>query len=254
MSIKIAVTGKGGTGKTTIASLIVRYLLREGLTPVLAVDADSNTNLNQMLGLEVKHTLGEAREMVKRKTANAPAESMTKEDFLEYKTREALVESEGFDLLAMGRPEGSGCYCYANTLLSKSLNLLLNGYRFIVMDNEAGMEHISRLTTSTVDLLIIVSEPAQRGIMTAGRIRDLTQELKLEVGHCVLIVNRVPNVLDPRLQDEINRLQLELAGTVPLDDRIYQLDLEGRPTVELPEEAPAVRAVFDILKNIVPRG
>jgi CO dehydrogenase maturation factor len=253
MSIKIAVAGKGGTGKTTIASLIIRYLLRERLTPVLAVDADSNTNLNQMVGLEIKHTIGEAREMVKRKTACAPPETMTKEDFLEYKTREALVESEGFDLLAMGRPEGSGCYCYANTLLSKSLGLLLNGYRYIVMDNEAGMEHISRLTTSAVDLLIIVSEPAQRGIMTAGRIRDLTQELKLKVGRCVLIVNRVPNGLDGRIQNEINRLKLDLAGTVPLDDRIYQLDLEGRPTVELPEDAPAVRAVFGILKNIVPR-
>jgi len=252
MPIRIAVAGKGGTGKTTISSLIVRYLLAKGLTPVLAVDADSNTNLNQMLGVAVKHTIGEARELVKRKTACAPPETMTKEEFLEYKTREALVESEGFDLLAMGRPEGPGCYCYANTMLSKSLGVLLNGYRYIVMDNEAGMEHISRLTTTSVDLLIIVSEPAQRGIMTAGRIRDLIRELKLEVTHTYLIVNRVPDGLDPRLQEEISRLQLNLAGTVPQDNHIYQLDLEGRPTTELPEDSAALQAVNTILGKIIP--
>lgn len=252
MGFKIAVAGKGGTGKTTISSLIVRYLLREGLTPVLAVDADSNTNLNQMLGLEIKHTVGEAREMVKRKSPCAPPETMTKEDFLEYKTREALVETDGYDLLAMGRPEGPGCYCYANTMLSKSLNVLLDHYRYVVIDNEAGLEHISRLTTSSVGLLLIVSEPAQRGLMTAGRIRDLTEELKLEVDRTCLIVNRVPEGLDARIEGEVKRLKLELAGTVPLDDQIYRLDLEGRPTTDLPDDSPALESVFKILERIIP--
>jgi CO dehydrogenase maturation factor len=251
MAIRIAVAGKGGTGKTTICSIIVQYLLAKGLIPVLAVDADSNINLNQMLGVEVKRTIGEARELVRRKSANGPPETMTKEDFLEYKIREALVESEGFDLLAMGRPEGPGCYCYANTLLSKSMEMLLKGYRYIVIDNEAGMEHISRLTTSSVDLLIIVSEPAKRGIITAGRIRDLIQELKLEVKHTYLIVNRVPDGLDPKLHEEINRLQLKLAGAVPLDNHIYQLDLDGRPTTELPGDSTALQAVNTILRKII---
>lgn len=249
MTIQIAVAGKGGTGKTTISSFIVRYLVSRNLVPVLAVDADSNINLNQMLGIEVKRTIGEARDLVKSKEI---PKSMTKDVFLEYKTREALVEADGFDLLAMGRPEGPGCYCYANTLLSACLAVLLKSYRYIVMDNEAGMEHISRLTTSAVELLLIVSEPSQRGIMTAGRIRDLTKELKLEVDQTHLILNRVPDELDPRLREKIDRLQLDLAGTVPLDDRIYRFDLEGRPMTELPDDSISLRAVYDILGKVVP--
>ncbi len=251
MSYEIAVAGKGGTGKTTIASLIVRYLLKQGLGPILAVDADSNFNLNDLLGLNVNRTIGSAREEMKE--GSVPI-GMTKEVFMEYKTQEALVESEGFDLIAMGRPEGPGCYCYANSLLVKYLEILVKNYRYVVIDNEAGMEHISRLTTQSVNLLIIVSDSSQRGIMTAGRIRDLIQELKISVDRACLIVNRVPDGLDLQIQKEIDRLGLDLVGTVPVDEEIYRLDMEGRPMTGLPDESKALQAVFRIMEKILPDG
>ena len=163
VSFTIAVSGKGGTGKTTLAGMIIRHLLDKGKRPILAVDADSNSNLNEVLGVEVRSTIGEARELMKK---DVPA-GMTKDIWFEYKVQEALIEAKGFDLIAMGRPEGPGCYCAANTLARKCLDLLTGNYRYIVIDNEAGMEHFSRLTTRDVDLLFILSDPSRRGILTA---------------------------------------------------------------------------------------
>lgn len=164
MSFTIAVSGKGGTGKTTFTAMIIRHLLEKGKSPVLAVDADSNANLNEVLGIELRSTLGKARELMKR---DVPV-GMTKDVWFEYKIQEALVEAKGFDLIAMGRPEGAGCYCAANTLARKYLDLLTQNYRYIVIDNEAGMEHFSRLTTRDVDLLFILSDASRRGILTAA--------------------------------------------------------------------------------------
>jgi CO dehydrogenase maturation factor len=246
MSYQIALAGKGGTGKTTVATLTIRYLLEKGLKPVLAVDADANANLNELLGIEVETTVGEAREDMKTSVPTG----MTKEIYMELKVQEALVESTGFDLIVMGRPEGSGCYCYANTLLSKYLEILLNNYRYVLVDNEAGLEHISRLTTKDVDLMLVVTDPTKRGIMTAERIRDLTQELNLNIGSLKVLINRSAGSLDPLLAAEIERRGLDLGGVIPMDDNVLRYDLEGRPMVQLPDESPAWRALVEIMDRI----
>ena len=247
MSFTIAVSGKGGTGKTTLAGMILRYLLETGKKPVLAVDADSNSNLNEVLGVDVRTTIGEAREMMKQ---DVPA-GMTKDIWFEYKVQEALIENRGFDLIAMGRPEGPGCYCAANTLARKCLDLLTGNYRYIVIDNEAGMEHFSRLTTRDVDLLFVVSDPSRRSILTAGRIRDLIRELDLRIDREVLIVNRTQGELTAEALEEIKRQRLELGGTVPVDETIYQYDLDGKPTFQLPEESKAVQAARRIFEKYI---
>lgn len=248
MSFTIAVSGKGGTGKTTFAGMIVRYLLEKGKGPVLALDADANTNLNEVLGISVTATIGEARELMKK---DVPV-GMTKDVWFEYKVHEALMEGKGFDLLAMGRPEGSGCYCAANTLARKSLDLLTENYSYVVIDNEAGLEHFSRMTTRDVDLLFILSDSSRRSIMSAGRVRNLIGELQLRVDRSVLVVNRVPGGM--LAEDAALAIQgdgLELGGIIPDDNRVYKFDLAGRPTFDLPAESVAWEAAQDILGRYI---
>ena len=247
MSFTIAVSGKGGTGKTTLAGMIIRYLLDKGKTPILAVDADANSNLNEVLGIQIRATIGEAREVMKQDVPTG----MTKDVWFEYKVQEALTEAKGFDLIAMGRPEGPGCYCAANTLARKCLDLLTGNYPYIVIDNEAGMEHFSRLTTRDVDLLFILSDPSRRGILTASRIRDLTHELNLRIALDVLVINRVQGELDPEIQGEIKRQNLRLAGTIPVDEQVYRYDLEGKPTFQLSAESKAVQAARQIFEEYI---
>ncbi len=247
MSFTIAVSGKGGTGKTTFAGMIIRYLLDKEKGPILAVDADSNSNLNEVLGVEVKSTIGDAREMIKK---DVPA-GMTKDIWFEYKIQEALIEAKGFDLIAMGRPEGPGCYCAANTLARKCLDLLSGNYRYIVIDNEAGMEHFSRLTTRDVDLLFILSDSSRRGILTASRIRELIHELNLHMVSEVLVINRVQGELDLEILEEVKRKNLELAGIIPVDEEVYQYDLEGKPTFRLPVESKGVQAARRIFEKYI---
>jgi CO dehydrogenase maturation factor len=194
--------------------------------------------------VEVRSTIGEAREMMKKDVPTG----MTKDIWFEYKVQEALTEAKGFDLIAMGRPEGPGCYCAANTLARKCLDLLTGNYRYIVIDNEAGMEHFSRLTTRDVDLLFILSDSSRRSILTASRIRDLIHELDLRIVREVLVINRVQGELDQEILKELKRQNLELAGTIPVDEEVYRYDLEGKPTIGLPLESKAVQAagrIFD---------
>jgi CO dehydrogenase maturation factor len=247
VSFTIAVSGKGGVGKTTFTGMIIKYLLDTGETPVLCVDADANMNLNEVLGIEVKSTIGETRELMKKDVPTG----MTKDVWFEYKVQESLTEGRGFDLLAMGRPEGAGCYCAANTLARKSLDLLTENYKYIVIDNEAGMEHFSRLTTRDVDLLFIVSDSSRRGILTAARIRDLIRDLKLNIRRDLLVVNRVPGELSADIIAEIKKQNLELAGAIPQDEEIYRYDLAGKPTFSLPETSPAVLAARRILERAI---
>lgn len=247
MSFTIAVSGKGGTGKTTLAGMIIRYLLEKGKGPILAVDADSNTNLNEVLGVEIRSTIGDARELMRKDVPTG----MTKDIWFEYKVQESLVEAKGFDLIAMGRPEGTGCYCAANTLARKCIDLLTGNYRYVVIDNEAGMEHFSRLTTRDVDLLFVVSDASRRGILTAARIRDLVRELELHISREVLILNRVQGDLDSETLAEIERQGLELAGFVPVDDLLSRYDLEGKPTFQLPAESKAVQAAWRIFEQYI---
>ncbi|NIO06222.1 MAG: AAA family ATPase [Proteobacteria bacterium] len=248
MSFTIAVSGKGGTGKTTIAGLLVRYLLEEGKKPVLAVDADANANLNEVLGVQIGPTIGEARDLMKK---DVPV-GMTKDVWFEYKIQEALVEKQGFDLIAMGRPEGPGCYCAANTLARKCIDLLAGNYPYVVIDNEAGMEHFSRMTTRTVDLLFIISDPTVRGVITAARIRDLIEELNLEVQQSFLVVNRVQNGLQPEITAQASKLSLPLGGLIPADPVVYEFDLEGKPTFTLPQDSKALRSSWEIFERLVP--
>jgi CO dehydrogenase maturation factor len=247
LSFTIAVSGKGGTGKTTLSGMVIRFLLDKGKGPILAVDADSNSNLNEVLGVKISSTIGNAREVMKK---DVPV-GMTKDIWFEYKVQEALTEAKGFDLIAMGRPEGPGCYCAANTLARKCLDILTGNYQYIVIDNEAGMEHFSRLTTRDVDLLFIVSDPSQRGILTASRIRDLIHELDLRIVREVLVINRVQGEPRPEIYEEVKKQNLELGGILPVDEEVYRYDSEGKPTFHLPLESKAVQAARQIFEKYI---
>ena len=247
MSFTIAVSGKGGTGKTTLAGMIIRFLLDKGKGPILAVDADSNSNLNEVLGVKISSTIGNAREVMKK---DVPV-GMTKDIWFEYQVQTALTEAKGFDLIAMGRPEGPGCYCAANTLARKCLDILTGNYQYIVIDNEAGMEHFSRLTTRDVDLLFILSDSSQRGILTASRIRDLIHELDLRIVREVLVINRFQGEPGPEIYKEVKKQNLELGGILPVDEEVYQYDSEGKPTVQLPLESKAVQSARRIFEKYI---
>jgi CO dehydrogenase maturation factor len=248
MTFSIALAGKGGVGKTTIAGLLIKYLVAKGKTPILAVDADSNANLNEVLGLEVKDTLGQAREDMKK--GNVPP-GMTKDIFMSMRLEEAVAEEEGYDLVVMGTPEGAGCYCAANTLLAGFLEKLVDNYAYVVMDNEAGMEHISRLTTKNVDLLLIVADTSRRGLQAGLRINKLASELNIGVGQSYLVVNQAKTDLPDEVKAMISENGLELAGIIPQDDAVYEYDLKGRPTIEIAEQSPSVKAAYAVFDRIL---
>ncbi|MEA3280365.1 MAG: AAA family ATPase [Thermodesulfobacteriota bacterium] len=248
MPFSIALAGKGGTGKTTLSGLFVKYLLMKGKTPVLAIDADSNTNLNEVLGLEVTDTLGSIREKMKK--GNVPS-GMTKNIFMSMKLGQAVIEAKGYDLLVMGQPEGAGCYCAANNLLASYIEQLTVNYPYIVMDNEAGMEHISRLTTRNVDILLIVSDTSKRGIQTAIRINELAKHLNIGVGKTYVVINRTKEALSDTVINMIRSGGLELAGIIPEDNTVYEYDLIGRPTIEIPGENKAAKAAFVMFDKIL---
>jgi CO dehydrogenase maturation factor len=248
MPYSIALAGKGGTGKTTIAGMLIKYLIKQNKTPILAVDADCNANLNEVLGVEISGTLGSAREEMKK--GDVPS-GMTKDVFMEMKLEEAVVEADGFDLIVMGQPEGPGCYCAANTLLTNYLERLSGNYPYIVMDNEAGMEHISRLTTNNVNILLIVSDSSRRGLQTAIRIDELARCLKIVVDKSYMVINQAREALSQQAMEMIKKANLELIGTIPEDDLIYDYDFKGRPTIEMPEDSKSVKAAFEIFDKIV---
>jgi len=248
MAFSIALSGKGGTGKTTTAGLLIKYLTATGRSPVLAVDADCNANLNEVLGLSFSDTLGGSREEMKK--GDVPS-GMTKDVFMEMKLEQAIVEADGFDLVVMGQPEGPGCYCAANTLLTSFLERLTGNYPYVVIDNEAGMEHISRLTTKDVDVMLIVSDTSRRGIQAALRINELARELNIGVGKSYLIINQVKEALSEAVLNMIAASGLELAGTIPEDETVYEFDLNGRPTIEMPPDSPAVVQAYRIFEKII---
>ncbi|MBW1694599.1 MAG: AAA family ATPase [Deltaproteobacteria bacterium] len=248
MPFSIALAGKGGTGKTTVAGMLIKYLIKTGKTPVLAVDADSNANLNEVLGLEVDDTLGGAREEMKK---GIVPNGMTKDIFMDMKLQQAIIEDDGYDLIVMGQPEGPGCYCAANTLLTGFLEKLTSNYPYIVMDNEAGMEHISRLTTSNVDILLTISDTSRRGLQAAMRIDDLAKNLNIGVSKSYLVINQTKDAIPDMALNMIKEKGIDLAGTIPEDHTVYEYDLNGRPTIEMPEDSPAVRAAFSIFEKII---
>jgi CO dehydrogenase maturation factor len=249
MPVSIAMAGKGGTGKTTVSGMLIKYLVSRGKAPVLAVDADANANLNEVLGLEVTETLGNAREEMKKGIVPS---GMTKDVFMSMKLEQAVMEQTGFDLVVMGQPEGAGCYCAANTLLAGFLERLAGNYPYLVMDNEAGMEHLSRLTTKNVDLLLIVTDTSRRGLQAGLRINKLAKDLNLGVGKSYIIINQAKRDPASEVREILADDGLELAGVIPEDEQVYEFDLNGRPTIDIAEDNPALKAAYSIFDRIVP--
>jgi len=246
----VACSGKGGVGKTTIASLLVRYLMeRLKGGPILAVDADPNSNLNELLGESVTSTIGDARELMK----DAVPTGMSKDSWLEMKVHQAVIEAKGFDLLVMGRPEGSGCYCAANSLVKKHIDLLKENYAWVVADNEAGMEHMSRLVTQDVDHLFVVSDPTARGLRTARRILDLIGELGLTIGKTEVVANRVQEGSEEGLLSMALKQGVELSGLIHEDQAVGAMDREGGNIFMLDESSVAVRDTYGILDRALVR-
>ena len=250
MSFNIAVAGKGGSGKTSVASLVIRYLMKNGAGPILAIDADPNANLGESLGLDIKQTVGLILDDFQRDKIKIPP-GMTKEAYLEYKLNQAMVETKALDLLTMGRGEGPDCYCYPNLILRKFADTLAENYPYMVMDNEAGMEHLSRRTTQNVDELFIISDHSVKGVRTVARIRELVAELKLLVKRQSVLINLVPDGLDPLVAEELKKWGIDAAATIPLDEEVYQYDLKLKPLLDLPDSSKAVRAVNDLMTKLL---
>jgi len=249
MSITIAVAGKGGSGKTTVASLVVRYLKNKGLVPILAVDADPNANFGESLGLSPRRTVGSIIASFNEEKINIPP-GMTKEAYLEIRLNDALVESKGLDLVTMGRGEGPACYCYPNLLLRKFMDRLVGNYACTVMDNEAGMEHLSRRTTQNIDELLLVSNHSVKGVRTIARLKELVDELKLVVKRQSVVINMVADGIDPHVEEELSRLGIEPAAVIPMDEKITEFDLKMTPLPDIPDSA-AVKVVDELMTGLL---
>ncbi len=249
MAYVIGFSGKGGTGKTSLAALTVRYLVERRKGPVLAVDADSNSCLNEALGVDVHATIGHLREesLASVRSGGDRPGGMSMEQLFDYQVQQSIVEAKGFDLMVMGRPEGPGCYCAANNIIRKYTDKLSETYPYVVIDNEAGMEHLSRRTTHKVDILLIVSDPTAKGIRTAARINGLVQELHLEVDKTGFVINRVAGPEGEELRSAAAGEGLEVAGLVPQDQLVFDFDLKGDPIIDLPPESEALTTYFEIL-------
>jgi len=244
----IAVCGKGGAGKTTLCSLLIRSLVKNGDQPVLAVDADPNANLAPSLGIKVNQTVGQVLEEFHGKKLELPP-GMTKAAFLELRLNQAVAEQKGIDLVSMGRPEGPGCYCSANSILRDVLERLTGNYRYVAIDNEAGMEHLSRRTANRIDVLIMVSDPSMKGVRTVKSLFELVAELGLPVVKKYIVMSRVQN-LDPRLESALQEIPVPLLGLMPEDEKVREFDLEMKSFLELPDDNPAARTADQMLAKI----
>ena len=250
----IAVAGKGGVGKTTLCGLLIQYLCESGKKPVLAVDADANSNLNEVLGVDIGPTMGELREEIERAGSDPKYEipkGITKSDWLEMRMMDAVTEGDDFDLMVMGRSQGQGCYCFVNGLVQTQIQKLQSHYPYIVVDNEAGMEHVSRGILPNMEKVLLVSDCSRRGVQAAGRIAELMREMNFHPDTVGLIINRAPNgELDQGTRAEIEKQGLTLLGVVPQDDTVYRFDCDGRPMVELPADSPVRRALGEIIAKL----
>jgi CO dehydrogenase maturation factor len=261
MTTTVALAGKGGVGKTTVAGMVIKYLVQASSGSVLAIDADPSSNLNMVLGLELDWTVGDIREdlLSQVKTSlNAGGAAMgtlpggvTKRDYLDYQIRSSLSEGERFDLIAMGRSEGSGCYCAVNHNLREVVDAMSKNYSYVVIDNEAGMEHLSRRTTRDVQHLLIVSDPTQRGIVAAQRIAGFRKEFDIRIENAYLVLNRISGNIPEALQDTIDGLDIPLLGTIPADTELAAFEFSGRPLVELGDQSPVYQAVARMMEQIL---
>ena len=248
----IAVAGKGGVGKTTTCGMLIDYLCKKKRGPVLVVDADANSNLNEVLGVEVETSLGQIREeMAQAELKGSIPKGMTKADYAEYKFNSALIEDDDFDMLVMGRTQGKGCYCYVNGVLKSQVDKYARNYSYIVMDNEAGLEHVARGTLPHVDTMLLISDCSRRGIQAAARVAEMVREMNLNPGQMGLIVNRAPGgVLDDGVKAEIEKHGLTLFGVLPHDEAVYRCDCDGEPSAKLPDSDPMKIALKGIMQTI----
>jgi len=248
MGTTIAVTGKGGVGKTAFSALTVLALVEHGWRPVLAVDADPNLNLDAALGMKVEETVGGVRERITEQRSNTQS-GMTATELLELRIRQSLVEGEGFDLIAMGRPEGPGCYCYANEILRNVVDRLTGEYKALVIDCEAGLEHFSRRTTGNLDMMFVLSDPTVRGLQTARRALDLLTEVRTTVANVKVVLNRVRGEPPADLIAAAEALGLTVDYWLPDDQYVAELDARGRPLAELSDDSPFRREVARLLAD-----
>ncbi|MBF0378003.1 MAG: AAA family ATPase [Desulfamplus sp.] len=246
----IALAGKGGVGKTTVASLVLRYFSKKELGPVLAVDADPNSNLGETLGMDVIKTVGDIREDFMKDPQGVPS-GMDKIVYLEMLMNQVLIERKEFDLLVMGRQEGQGCYCMVNNILNKFSDELEKNYKFLLVDNEAGMEHLSRRTSGNIDMLILVSDYALRGLRAVGRIKEMIPSLKLGVSNIGLVVNRAPSELGKAFLDEADKIGVQILSTLPNDDTLLEFDMERKSLLDLPDDSKAVVAVDSLMEKVL---
>jgi CO dehydrogenase maturation factor len=261
MTTTIALAGKGGVGKTTIAALIIKYLINTQSGSILAIDADPSSNLNMVLGLDLEWTVGDIREdllaQVKSSlTAQGAAMGalpggLTKREYLDYEIRSSLAEGDRVDLIAMGRSEGPGCYCAVNHNLREVVDSISRNYQYVIIDNEAGMEHLSRRTTRDVQHLLIVTDPTQRGIVAAQRIASFRNDLDIHIEHAYLIVNRLSGSVPPQLKSSITGLDIPMIGVIPASDDITGFDFEGKAVIDVEEASPVYQAVAGIMSNVL---
>lgn len=248
----IAVAGKGGVGKTTTCGMLIDYLCKKDQGPVLVVDADANSNLNEVLGVEVETSLGAIREeMAQAEMKGTIPAGMTKADYANFKFNSALIEEDEFDMLVMGRTQGKGCYCYVNGVLKTLVDKYAKNYSYVVMDNEAGLEHVARGTLPHVDTMLLISDCSRRGIQAVARVAEMIEEMQLKPGRIGLIVNRAPNgELEQGVLEEIQRHNLNLIGVLPQDEGVYRCDCNGEPSARLPESNPVKQALKGIMQNL----
>ena len=249
----IAVAGKGGVGKTTTCGMLIDYLCKKRRGPVLVVDADANSNLNEVLGVEVETSLGQIREeMAQAELKGTIPKGMTKADYAEFKFNSALIEDDDFDMLVMGRTQGKGCYCYVNGILKTQVDKYTGAYKYTVIDNEAGMEHIARGTLPHVDTLLLVSDGSRRGIQAVGRIAKMVDDLNLKPSNMGLIVNRAPGgVLNDGVKEEIAKQGLTLVGVLPQDEAVFEADCNGKPSSKISDASPMKTALREIMETIL---
>ena len=248
----IAVAGKGGVGKTTTCGMIIDYLAKKNRGPVLVVDADANSNLNEVLGVEVETSLGAIREeMAQAELKGSIPAGMTKADYADFKFNSALIEEDDFDMLVMGRTQGKGCYCYVNGVLKTLVDKYAKNYSYVVMDNEAGLEHVARGTLPHVDTMLLISDCSRRGIQAVARVAEMIGEMDLKPGKLGLIVNRAPGgVLEDGVKAEIEKHGLNLIGVLPQDEGVYRCDCDGAPSAKLPDSNPVKVALKGIMQNL----
>jgi CO dehydrogenase maturation factor len=261
MTTTIALAGKGGVGKTTIAGMVIKYLAQSQNGAILAIDADPSSNLNMVLGLDLEWTVGDVREDMLAQVKDSLLASgaamgalqggVSKRDYLDYHIRNSLAEGGKFDLIAMGRSEGPGCYCAVNHNLREVVDSMSKNYRYVVIDNEAGMEHLSRRTTRDVQHLLVVSDPTQRGLVAAQRIAGFRDELDIQIENAYLILNRLNGPLPPELEEFIDKMDIPLLGAVPADQELASFEFSGRPLVELGDDSPVYRKVAEMMGEIL---